>query len=79
MRYLDDVTNSMDEFEQIPGDREAQRNLVCCSSWGHRVRHDLVADQQQWCEIIELSLKLKLPCYQSHIMSTLPYSLGKQK
>ena len=36
MRSLDNVTNSMDEFEQTPGDSEEQRNLVCCSSWGHK-------------------------------------------
>ena len=24
------------EFEQIPGDSEEQRNLVCCSPWGHQ-------------------------------------------
>ena len=24
------------EFEQIPGDSEVQRSLVCCSSWGHK-------------------------------------------
>ena len=24
------------EFEQIPGDGEGQRNLVCCSPWGHK-------------------------------------------
>ena len=34
------------EFEQTPGDSEGQRNLVCCSSWGCRVRHDLVTEQQ---------------------------------
>ena len=29
------------EFEQILGDSEGQGSLVCCSPWGHRVRHDL--------------------------------------
>ena len=24
------------EFEQIPGDSEEQRNLMCCSPWGHK-------------------------------------------
>ena len=24
------------EFEQAPGDREGQGNLMCCSPWGHR-------------------------------------------
>ena len=35
------------EFEQTPGDSEGQGSLVCCSSWGHRVEHDLVTEQQQ--------------------------------
>jgi len=33
------------EFEQIPGDNEGQRSLVCYSPWGHRVRHNLVTEQ----------------------------------
>ena len=24
------------EFEQIPGDGEGQRSLVCCSPWAHK-------------------------------------------
>ena len=28
------------EFERTLGDREGQGSLVCCSPWGHRVRHD---------------------------------------
>ena len=36
------------ESEQIPGDREGQGSLVCCSLWGsQRVRHDLLTEQQQ--------------------------------
>ena len=34
------------EFEQTPGDTEGQGSLVCCSLWGHRVRHNLVTEQQ---------------------------------
>ena len=30
------------EFEQTPGDGEAQGSLVCCSSWGHK---DLATEQ----------------------------------
>ena len=33
------------EFEQTLGDSEGQGSLVC-SSWGHRVRNDLVTEQQ---------------------------------
>ena len=36
MRSLDNVTNSMDEFEQTPGDSEEQGNLVCWSWWGRK-------------------------------------------
>ena len=35
------------EFEQTLGDGEGQRSLACCSPWGHRVRHNLVTEQQQ--------------------------------
>ena len=36
-RWLDGITNSMDEFEQAPGDGEGQGSLECCSPWGHKV------------------------------------------
>ena len=29
------------ESEQTLGDGEGQRNLVCCSLWGHRVAREL--------------------------------------
>ena len=35
------------EFERAQGDGEGQGGLVCCSSWGRRVGHDLVIEQQQ--------------------------------
>ena len=28
------------------GDSEGQGSLVCCSPWGHRVRHDLATEQE---------------------------------
>ena len=34
MRWLDSITDSMDEIEQAPGDGEGQGRLACCSSWG---------------------------------------------
>ena len=40
------------EFEQTLGDSEEQGSLKCCNPWGHRVRHDLVAEQQH--NIIQL-------------------------
>ena len=35
------------ELRQTPGDGERQGELACCSSWGLRVRHDLVPEQWQ--------------------------------
>ena len=32
------------ESEQAPGVGEGQGSLVCCSSWGHRIRHDWVTE-----------------------------------
>ena len=35
------------ESEKTPGDSEGQSILVCYSPYGHRVRHDLVTEQQK--------------------------------
>ena len=35
------------ELGQASGDGEGQRGLECCSSWGHRVGHDWVTEQQE--------------------------------
>ena len=32
-RWLDGITDSMDEFEQGLGDVEGQGSLVCCNPW----------------------------------------------
>ena len=34
MRWLDDITYPMDEFEQAPGVGDEQGSLACCSPWG---------------------------------------------
>ena len=34
------------EFEQALEDGEGQGSLACYSPWGHRVRFDLVTEQQ---------------------------------
>ena len=33
-RWLDGITDSMDESEPIPENSEGQGSLVCCSPWG---------------------------------------------
>ena len=49
------------EFEQAPGDREGQGSLVFCSSWGHKVRYDLVTEQQHhWKQTLHSDLSLNL-------------------
>ena len=35
-RWLDGITNSMHEFEQVLGVGDGQGSLVCCSPWGHK-------------------------------------------
>ena len=34
MRWLDDITDSMDKFEQTPGVGDEQGGLACYSPWG---------------------------------------------
>ena len=34
MKWLDGITNTMDELGQTLGNSERQRSLVCCSPWG---------------------------------------------
>ena len=36
MRWLDGITDSMDEFEQALGVADGQGSLACCSPWGHK-------------------------------------------
>ena len=36
MRWLDGITDSMDEFEQALGVGDGQENLVCCHPWDHK-------------------------------------------
>ena len=39
MRWLEGITDPLDEFEHTPG-IGIQGSLSCCSQWGRRVRHD---------------------------------------
>ena len=34
MRWLPDITDSMDKFEQAPGVGDGQGGLACFDSWG---------------------------------------------
>ena len=36
MRWLDGITDSMNEFQQTLGDGEGQGGLACCSPWGDK-------------------------------------------
>ena len=36
MKWLDGITDSIDKFDQTPGDGEGQESLVRCSPWGRK-------------------------------------------
>ena len=55
MRWLDGITDSMDEFEQAPGDDEGQGSLVCCSPWGIKE-----------LDMTERLTSSKFPCHLTH-------------
>ena len=38
-RCLDGIADSVDMFEQAPGDGEGQGSLACYSPWSRRVGH----------------------------------------
>ena len=39
MRWLDGITDSMDEFEHVLGVGDGQGSLACCSPWGCKELH----------------------------------------
>ena len=57
MRCLDIITDSMDVFEQAPGDGEEQGSLTCCSSWGHK-ELDMTEQLNNKQNILPFPLKL---------------------
>ena len=36
MRWLDNITDSLDMSGQVPGVGDGQGSLVCCSPWGRK-------------------------------------------
>ena len=58
------------EFEQTVGDSEGQGSLVCCSSWGCRIRYNSAIEKQH---CIRAHLKPVWP-YLKLITSARPYS-----
>ena len=47
MRWLDGITDSVDMSLSKLQETVKGRQALCCSPWGHRVKHDLATDQQQ--------------------------------
>ena len=68
-RWLDGITDSVDMSWGNSGRQRWQITLVCCSSWDHRVGHDLVTEQQQQQyylrEIALIFLLLQLPYHKT--------------
>ena len=54
MRWLDGITDLMDESEQALGDGEEPGSLTCCSQWG---RKELDMTEQLLSEYIICILK----------------------
>ena len=52
MRWLDGITDSMDEFEQALGVGDGQGGLVCCSLWGCKELD--TTEQLNWTEKVNL-------------------------
>ena len=67
------------ELEQTQGDSEGHGSLACCSSWIHRVRHNLGTEQQQ--NLFERQLLKSKSIFKEAVRTMLgfPYDLaGKE-
>ena len=52
MRWLDGITDSMDESEWTPGVGDGQGGLVCCDSWGRKE-----SDTTEWLNWAEYLIR----------------------
>ena len=55
MKWLDAIIDSMNEFEQTPGDSEGQGSLASCSPW---VLKESNTEQQTICNMNRCFLAL---------------------
>ena len=67
MRWLDGITNSTDESEQVPGDSEGQGSLACCSPWGCKELDNNKKQTKQhgaalWYRVRTASIMIFLQC-----------------
>ena len=51
MRWLDDITDSMEEFEWTPGVGDGQRALACCDSWGRKESD--TTERLNWTDVMD--------------------------
>ena len=61
IRWLDGITDSTDMslFEQALGDGEGQGSLMRCSPWGHKESDTTERLNNNKCNGIQLSIKIK--------------------
>ena len=52
MRWLDGITDSMDESGWTPGDGDGQGGLACCDSWGHKESDK--TERLNWTELMTI-------------------------
>ena len=57
MRWLDGITDSMDEFEQALGAGDGQGSVTCCSPWG--LKESDMTERLNWTNWTECILQIK--------------------